>query len=257
MKQNIWVYKPNGNDITVKTKDLTKVREHVYYYTEDQNYATWTQTNYFLVLEYNGVYVYMGLVSERSVKEEITWERFLEQVNIIIEGQRYFNNLELKIIREYSEQLYLKAVASRQASIRRQEENRLQRLKQQEEEERRKKMKKQRQCEERKRIVTSLKGILKDGLTTLQQAAAVACLMQEKSFRFDGKTVCCTYYDLITIHGFNKPDMWTEEYNHDGSLKARPVNHYGLVRQIPEGNSGVCFDIPGRLGALMIQDRNN
>ena len=256
MKQNVWVYKPNGNDITVKAKELTMVREHVYFYTEDVKYATWTQTNFFLVLEYNGVYVYMGLMKEQTIKEDITWEKFLEEVNGIIDGQRYFNQLDLKIIREYSEELYLKALASREASIRRQEEERLQRIKRQEEEERQKILEKERERKERERIITSLKGILRDSLTPLQLSAAVSYLMDEKYFRFDGKCVHCSYYDLITKHGFNKPDVWTEKYNRDGSPKAKPVNHYSMVRPSQNGCSDTRFDIPGRLGTLMVHNSN-
>lgn len=57
MLQNVWVYKNNRNDnheIAQKPKELTKVRDHVYFFTEDTDYGTWTHTDFFLVMENKG-----------------------------------------------------------------------------------------------------------------------------------------------------------------------------------------------------------
>lgn len=256
MLQNVWVYKNNRNDnheIAQKPKELTKVRDHVYFFTEDTDYGTWTHTDFFLVMENKGVFVLVNLLAEKTIREEVTWEAYLQQVENIIEGQRYFNELDLKLLETVSPQLWQRAKTSREADIRRREEETQKRLAREKEEQERKEAEKKARIEETERICASLKGILKDNLTPLQKSLAAAYLMEVGNFRFEGKTVRCTYYDLITVHGFNKPDVWLQEYNRDGSLKARPVNHYSITKPIEGTARATAFDISGRLGALMVQ----
>ena len=256
MLQNVWVFKNSRNDnheIAQKPKELTKVRDHVYFYTEDTDYGTWTHTDFFLVMENKGVFVLVGLVGEKTIREEVTWESYLQQVESIIEGQRYLNNLDLKLLETVSTDLYRRALASREADIHRREEETQKRLAREREERERKEAEKKARQEEVERICNSLKGILKDNLSPLQKSLAASYLMEVGNFRFEGNTVRCTYYNLITVHGFNQPDVWLQEYNRDGSLKVKPVSHYSITKPIKGTSRATAFDISGRLGALMVQ----
>lgn len=251
MNQNVWVYKNNGNDITLKTIDITKVREHVYYFTKVEHYATWDHTIFFLVLEHNGVYVSMGTIGERNLKEETTWERYMEMVRDAIKGERYFNQLDLLLLREVSERLWTSAQASRAIAIHRQEENARIRQQKEQEERERERIEKEERRKATDDMCASLKGILKDNLKPLQKALAASLLQEERCFYIDRKPIVCSYLDLILKHGFNSPDVYVQEYNRDGSFKAKPTREYSVARPNPGGNSSVHIRIPGRLGALM------
>lgn len=52
-----------------------------------------------------GVFVLVNLLAEKTIREEVTWEAYLQQVENIIEGQRYFNELDLKLLETVSPQL--------------------------------------------------------------------------------------------------------------------------------------------------------
>ena len=185
MLQNVWVYKNNRNDnheIAQKPKELTKVRDHVYFFTEDTDYGTWTHTDFFLVMENKGVFVLVNLLAEKTIREEVTWEAYLQQVENIIEGQRYFNELDLKLLETVSPQLWQRAKASREADIRRREEETQKRLAREKEEQERKEAEKKARIEETERICASLKGILKDNLTPLQKSLAASYLMEVGNF---------------------------------------------------------------------------
>ena len=38
MKQKVWVFKQSGNDIIQRNKELEKVREHIFYYVDKNDY---------------------------------------------------------------------------------------------------------------------------------------------------------------------------------------------------------------------------
>lgn len=242
MIQKVWMFKQNGNEIHQRNKDLVKEREHIYFYVEKNSYG---YEDYFIVVENKGEYFFQGHVSKTTV-ENATWERFLQSVEDIIANERYFNLIDLKLLATISDDLYQRGLHSKEMCLKRQEKNRLERLERErlEREERERKEAETRAADDA--MLTALGTMLKPSLSKLQRGHALAELKEKKRFSIDGKLYVCTFFELITEHGYNIPDKWEDCYTRNGDVRAKPINHYYVKK---EGRN-TCFEVPGRLGTL-------
>lgn len=93
-------------------------------------------------------------------------------------------------------------------------------------------------------------GLLPDNLTKMQRGQVLAALEERGRYEVAGKQkVCCTVYELITEHGFNRMSHYQERYKRDGELLAKPRNYYDVMND----TLGYGYQINGRMGALMIE----
>ncbi len=242
MIQKVWMFKQNGNEIHQRNKDLVKKREHIYFYVEKNSYG---YEDYFIVVENKGEYFFQGHVSKTTI-ENATWERFLQSVEDIIANERYFNLIDLKLLATISDDLYQRGLQSKEMCLKRQEKNRLERLERErlEREERERKEAETRAADDA--MLTALGTMLKPSLSKFQRGHALAGLKEKKRFSIDGKLYVCTFFELITEHGYNIPDKWEDCYTRNGDLRAKPINHYYVKKK----GRNTCFEVPGRLGTI-------
>ena len=93
-------------------------------------------------------------------------------------------------------------------------------------------------------------GLLPDNLTKMQRGQVLAALEERGRYEVAGnQKVCCTVYELITEHGFNRMSHYQERYKRDGELLAKPHNYYDVMND----TLGYGYQINGRMGALMIE----
>lgn len=242
MTQKVWMFQKNGNSITQRNKDLEKVREHIYFYVEKNSYG---YEDYFIVVENKGEYFFQGHVSKTTI-DNATWEQFLKNVEDVIANERYLNLIDLKLLATISDDIYQRGLHSKEMCLQRQEKNRQERL----EQERLEREKREREEAEARAaddaMLAALGTMLRPSLSKLQRGHALAGLREKKRFSVDGKLIVCTYFELITEHGYNIPDKWEDNYTKNGDLRAKPINHYYVKK---EGRN-TCFEVPGRLGTL-------
>lgn len=242
MTQKVWMFQKDGNSITQRNKELEKVREHIYYYSVKNTY---NYEDYYIVVENKGEYFMQGHVSYSTI-EKATWEQLLERIDEMIANESYFNMIDLKMLATISDELYQRGLHSREMCLQRQEKKHQERL----ERERLEKEKREREEAEARAaddaMIAALGSLLKPSLSKLQRGQALVGLKEKKRFSVDGKLVVCSYFELITEHGYNIPDRWEDNYTKKGDLRAKPVNHYYVKK---EGRC-TCFEVPGRLGSL-------
>lgn len=242
MKQKVWMFKQNGNEIHQRNKDLKKVREHIYFYVENNGYG---YEDYFIVVENNGEYFFQGHVSKTTV-DNATWEQFLQNVEEVIANERYLSLIDLKLLSTISDELYKRGMHSKEMFLQREEKNRQARM----ERERLEREKKEKEEAEARAaddaMIAELGNLLKPSLSKLQRGQALAALREKRRFSVNGKLIVCTFFELITEYGYNIPDKWEENYTKNGDLRAKPVNHYYVKKE----GFCTCFEVPGRLGAL-------
>ena len=242
MKQKVWVFTQSGNEIIQRNKELVNVREHIHYYVEENSYG---YKDYFIVVENKGEYFLQGHVTMTTI-ENATWEQLLTNIEDMIANERYFNLIDLKMLATISDELYQRGLKSRELYKERLERRTQERL------ERERREREQREKEEAEAraaddaMIAALGTLIKPALTKLQRGQALAGLREQRRFSIDGKMVVCTFFDMITKHGYNIPDKWEDNYIRNGDLRAKPINHYYIKR---EGEC-TCYEVPGRLGAL-------
>lgn len=242
MTQKVWVFKRNGNEIYQRNKDLVKVREHIYYYAETNSYGS---EDYFIVVENKGEYFFQGLVSKKTI-ENATWEQLLQNIENVITNERYFNLIDLKMLATISDDLYQRGLHSRELYLQRTERNHQERLEREREEREKREKEEQEARAADDAMIAALGELVKPSLTKLQKGQALAGLREKRRFTVDGKSVVCTFFDMITKYGYNMPDKWEDRYTKSGELRAKPINHYYIKRK----NQSTCYEVPGRLGTL-------
>lgn len=127
---------------------------------------------------------------------------------------------------------------------------------------------KEREAEERKKAeeraaedaklqrLTEL-GMLPDKLTAMQRGTVLAGLEERGCFKVSGgKYVSCTVYELIADHGFTRMGKTTEKYNRYGDPLSKPRNTYHVFNDADDTITW-CYQINGRMGALMIEGKYN
>lgn len=127
---------------------------------------------------------------------------------------------------------------------------------------------KEREAEERKKAeeraaedaklqrLTEL-GMLPDKLTAMQRGTVLAGLEERSCFKVSGgKYVSCTVYELIADHGFCRMGKTTEKYNRFGDPLSKPRNTYHVFNDADDTITW-CYQINGRMGALMIEGKCN
>ena len=242
MKQKVWTYKKNGNEIFQCYKELENVREHIFYYTEPTEYG---YDLYYLVVENKGEFFDQGLASKTTI-ENVTWEQVLESVEVRIANNGYFNQLAIKLMATISDELCHKARQSNEIYLQKREQKRQERIEKerQEREKREKEEAEARAADDA--MIAALGSLLKPSLSKLQRGQALSILKQELTVTLEGKRMTVTYFDLITKYGYNKPSKWEDNYTKKGDVRSKPVNHYYLNRD----EDSYCYEIPGRLGTL-------
>ena len=241
--QKVWTYKKNGNEIYQCHKELEKVREHIFYYTEPTAYG---YDLYYLVVENNGEFFDQGLAPKTTI-ENVTWEQMLESVEVRIANNGYFNQLAIKLMATISDELCQKARQSNEIYLQKLEQKRQERI----EKERQEREKREKEEAEARAtddaMIAALDSLLKPSLSKLQRGQALSILKQELTVTLEGKRMTVTYFDLITKYGYNKPSKWADNYTQKGEVRAKPINHYYLSRD----EDSYCYEIPGRLGTFL------
>ena len=196
-------------------------------------------------MENNGEYFLQGHVSKTTI-ENATWEQMMENIENMIANERYFNLIDLKMLATISDELYQRGLRSRDLYKQNLERRTQERLEKErlEREQREKEEAEARAADDA--MIAALGSIIKPSLTRLQKGQALAGLREQRRFTIDGKQIICTFFDMITKYGYNKPDKWEDAYTRNGDLRAKPINHYYIRR----GEECTCFEVPGRLGAL-------
>lgn len=249
MIAKVWTYKSNGNDFYQKSIDLTKVREHVYYYEEKLDSCSFPIHH--LVLENENVFINYCAANLENIKNKITWDYFLGFIERVISSNGYLNNITLKLVETISPDLLKRAIAAREIYLKTREEGELR----EQEEKREKEEKKLREQEEEEKkkdhIITSLQeiGLLKENLTKMQRGKVLTNL--EKVSRFEdnkGRSFVCSIYELIMEHGFNKLSKWSDTHTRWGEERKKAVNHYSLQNK----ELGYGYSISGNLGMMMV-----
>lgn len=124
------------------------------------------------------------------------------------------------------------------------------------EEEARKKAE-ERAAEDRKLQRLTELGMLPDKLTAMQRGTVLAALEERSCFKVSGgKYVSCTVYELIADHGFTRMGKTTEKYNRYGDPLSKPRNTYHVFNDADDTITW-CYQINGRMGALMIEGKYN
>ena len=143
-------------------------------------------------------------------------------------------------------------MAQREAEAKAEREARRQR----DEEEARKKAE-ERAAEDRKLQRLTELGMLPDKLTAMQRGTVLAGLEERSCFKVSGgKYVSCTVYELIADHGFCRMGKTTEKYNRFGDPLSKPRNTYHVFNDADDTITW-CYQINGRMGALMIEGKYN
>lgn len=240
--QKVWTYKKNGNEIYQCHKELEKIREHIFYYTEPTAYG---YDLYYLVVENKGEFFDQGLAPKTTI-EKATWEQMLEAVDNRIANNGYFNQLAIKLMDTISDELCQKARQSNEIYLKNQEAKRQERLEKerQEREKREKEEAEARAADDA--MIAAISHLLKPSLSKMQRGQALSILKQELIVTLEGKRMTVTYFDLITKYGYNKPSKWEDNYTKKGDARSKSVNHYYLNRD----EDSYCYEIPGRLGTL-------
>lgn len=252
MKQNVWIYANNrhdNQDITVTLIDIEKVREHVYLHEEKNE----DNSLFFLIIENNGVFIHEGLNNETFIKQQVTWELYLQQIEDTFNDEsRNFNTLQLKILESISPEMLARGIQKRKEyEAYREKKNQLyvERIKQTQ-------LEKQREKEEKKKrednmiLTLQTMELLPLKLTGLQRGQALAGLEKKQWFKVSenmGGEEMCTIFDLITKHRFNRIIKRTEEYARSGEPLAKPRNLYTAYNEKLKWG----YRIPGHLGALL------
>lgn len=242
MKQKVWTYKKNGNEIFQCHKELEKIREHIFYYTEPTAYG---YDLYYLVVENKGEFFHQGLAPKNTI-DNATWEQMLEEINNRITDNGYFNQLAIKLLTTISDELCQKAQHSNEIYLQNLEAKRQERL----EKERHEREKREKEEAEARAaddaMIAALGSLLRPSLSKLQRGQALSILKEKIVVTLEGKRMVVTYFDLITKYGYNKPSKWADNYTKKGEVRLKPVNHYYLSRN----EDSYCYEIPGRLGTL-------
>lgn len=101
MKQQILTYKSDGNGLKTINQELTRVLDHVYYYSnEDEFYP-----EFHIIFEWNGIYFFVQSYSDENRVKGITSEMYNNWIEqnlsdgAVLNPDRYTRNLEVEVLR--------------------------------------------------------------------------------------------------------------------------------------------------------------
>ena len=168
-----------------------------------------------------------------------------DYANYLLEG-RWVNAATIRAFKEVGSGYYplleiqrSELMAQREAEAKAEREARRQR----DEEEARKKAEERAAEDAKLQRLTEL-GMLPDKLTAMQRGTVLAGLEER------------TVYELIADHGFTRMGKTTEKYNRYGDPLSKPRNTYHVFNDADDTITW-CYQINGRMGALMIEGKYN
>lgn len=263
----VHIFHSNGNDVICKKMNVERVNEHILYFVTNEVYGNENcKTYYYLIAEYNGVFVNLGIISKFDVIKSYTFDKILEIFNNRIKGKCYFNKVELILCKAISDKLYEDALSSRNyvLSLRAEEEREDQekrRIEAQEEKARKEQERAQKKIErdEKKKkdeyFLMENSDVLKDELSAFEKLTAQKELTKTYHWHFSEPEhiITCSILDLIRKYDYCKVTSVTQKYSKNGNLLITPKTYYYI------GTSKGCFSfqIPAKLGKIMTLNENN
>ena len=109
----VHTFHSNGNDVICKQINAERVNEHILYVSENADYGSSIETYYCLIVSYNGITVKLDRTSKLENITNITLDGVIEHFKNKVEHKLYFNKVELILCKALSEELYEKALVSR------------------------------------------------------------------------------------------------------------------------------------------------
>lgn len=257
----VHAFHSNGNDVICKQMNAERVNEHILYVSENENYGSSIETYYCLIVSYNGTSVKLDRTPELEKVINITFDDVMEHFKNKVEHKCYFNKVELILCKAFSEELYEKALASRNYILEQREKEDQERLEkrkkeaQEEEEQKRlEKARKKKEQEEKKKnnelFLKENSDILKSDLSDFEKITAKNELTKLYRWNFPETqtSVTCSILDLIREHNYRKLSTIKEEYSKYGDLLKIPKTYYYIGT--PKDSLG--FQIPAKLGKILI-----
>lgn len=259
-KIKAYTFHSNGNDVICKSMFAERINEHILYVTEDEKYGSWSTTYYYLIVEYNGIFVRLDRTNSLEKMTGTTFDYIIKNFEYRADNNLYFNKIDLILCKAVSDKLYEKALISRNHVLMlRKEEDREREEKRKAEAQKRlqekelEKVRKLKEREEKKKkdelFFKENSDILKSELSSFEKITAKRELT--KLYRWDqyatGTTIICSILDLIKKHNYNLLSIRHERYARNGDLLKVPKTHYSLG--ISKKNS--FYRIPAKLGKLL------
>lgn len=261
----VHTFHSNGNDIVCKQMTAERVNEHILYISEDETYSNWSITYYYLIVEYNGIFVQLDRINSLEKITSITLDHIVENFKHRVEYNLYFNKVELILCKAISEELYVKALSSRNHVLtQRKEEEREREEKRKaevQEKQREKELEKAQRLKERdekkeqdEQFFKTNNDILKSDLSSFEKITAKSELT--KIYRWNqletGTNILCSILDLIRKYNYNKLSTRTERYTRNGELLKAPKTYY----YIGLSENSLCYQIPAKLGKILTLKEN-
>lgn len=257
----VHTFHSNGNDVICKQINAERVNEHILYVSENADYGSSIETYYCLIVSYNGITVKLDRTSKLENITNITLDGVIEHFKNKVEHKLYFNKVELILCKALSEELYEKALVSRNHVLEqraKEEQERLERRKkealEEEEQKRLEKARKKKEQEEKKKnnelFLKENSDILKSDLSYFEKITAKNELTKIYRWNFPETqtSVTCSILDLIRVHNYRKLSTIKEEYSKYGDLLKVPKTYYYIGT--PKDSLG--FQIPAKLGKILI-----
>lgn len=256
----VHTFHSNGNDVICKQMTAERVNEHILYVSEDETYSNWSITYYYLIVEYNGIFVQLDRTNSLEKITSITFDHIVENFKHRVEHNLYFNKIDLILCKAISEELYAKALSSRNHVLaQRKEEEREREEKRKaeaQEQQREKELEKAQKLKERNEkkeqdelFFKENSDILKSNLSSFERITAKSELT--KAYRWNqfenGTYIVCSILDLIRKYNYNTLSTSTEKYTRNGELLKVPRTYYYIG--LSEKSSS--YQIPAKLGRLL------
>lgn len=257
---NVYTFHSNGNDVVCRQMNAERVSDNILYISKEEKYGTWSETYYYLIVNYNGIAVMLNRTKRLDNITNITFNEIVEVFENKAESKSYFNKVELILCRAISDELYEKALSSRIYVLKqREEEERKEdekRKKEEQEEKIRKEQEKAQKLKEREEkkkqdelFFKENSDILKENLSDFEKITAKNEL--NKIYRFHllqtNTTIVCSILDLIRKHDYCKVTSQIEKYAKNGNLLKVPKTYY----YIGTSEDSLGFQIPAKLGKIM------
>lgn len=119
---NVYTFHSNGNDVVCRRMNAERVSDNILYISKEEKYGTWSETYYYLIVNYNGIAVMLNRTKRLDNITNITFNEIVEVFENKAESKSYFNKVELVLCRAISDELYAKALSSRIYVLKQREE---------------------------------------------------------------------------------------------------------------------------------------
>lgn len=257
---NVYTFHSNGNEVICKKINAERVNEHILYVPKEEEYGSYKTTYYYLIVSYNGVSVELDRTSNLENITKITFNDITEHFKKKVEDKLYFNKVELVLCKAISQELYEKALSSRNYVLeqiaKEEQERQEKRRKEAEEEENQKKLEKARKLKEREDkkkndelFFQANNDILKNNLSYFEKLTAHKELTKIYRWNFpENETkITCSILDLIRKYNYCKIRLIQEKYSKNGDLLKVPKTYY----YIGMSTDSLGFPIPAKLGKIL------